>query len=51
MTRVSLTPAPSLAALEKAADSRVPTLGYGVSCALGNALMALSGTLLVLASQ
>ncbi len=43
--------APSLAALEKAADSRVPTLGYGVSCALGNALMAVSGTLLVLASH
>jgi putative transport protein len=43
--------APSLAALEKAADSRVPTLGYGVSCALGNALMALSGTVLVLTSQ
>ena len=43
--------APSLAALEKAADSKVPTLGYGVSCALGNALMALSGTLLVLASH
>lgn len=43
--------APSLAAIEKAADSRVPTLGYGVSCALGNALMALAGTLLILASH
>jgi putative transport protein len=41
------TSAPTLAALEKAADSKVPTLGYGMACAAGNVLMAVWGTLLV----
>jgi len=42
------TSTPSLAALEKAAQSRVPTLGYGIACAVGNVLTAIGGTLLVL---
>lgn len=42
------TSTPSLAALEKAAESRVPTLGYGMACAVGNVLTAVGGTLLVL---
>lgn len=42
------TSTPSLAALEKAAESRVPTIGYGMACAVGNVLTALGGTLLVL---
>jgi putative transport protein len=41
------TSGPTLAALEKAADSKVPTLGYGMACAGGNVLMAVWGTLLV----
>lgn len=41
------TSAPTLAALEKTADSKVPTLGYGMSCAGGNVLMAVWGTLIV----
>jgi putative transport protein len=42
------TSAPALAAVEKAADSRVPTLGYGLGCAAGNVLTAMAATLLVL---
>ena len=41
------TSAPTLAALEKTAESKVPTLGYGMACAAGNVLMAVGGTLLV----
>ena len=41
------TSAPALAQLEKAAHSRIPTLGYGVACAVGNVLLAFWGTLLV----
>jgi putative transport protein len=44
------TSAPALAAVEKAADSRVPTLGYGLACAAGNILTAMSATVLVLMS-
>ena len=39
--------APALSQLEKAAGSRIPTLGYGVACAVGNVLLAFWGTLLV----
>jgi putative transport protein len=42
------TSAPTLAALQKAADSKVPTLGYGMACAGGNVVMAVWGTLLVI---
>jgi putative transport protein len=41
------TSAPALSQLEKAAGSRIPTLGYGVACAVGNVLLAFWGTLLV----
>jgi putative transport protein len=41
------TSAPTLAALQKAADSKVPTLGYGLACATGNVLIALLATLLL----
>jgi putative transport protein len=36
-----------LAAVQEASESQVPTLGYGVSYALGNILLALCGTLIV----
>ncbi len=42
------TSAPALAAIEKAADSKVPSLGYGMACAIGNILMAAWGTLIIL---
>lgn len=42
------TSGPALAELEKAADSKIPTLGYGMACAIGNVLLAMAGTLLVL---
>jgi putative transport protein len=42
------TSTPSLAALERTAESRVPTLGYGMACAVGNVLTAIGGTVLVL---
>ena len=42
------TSAPALAEVEKAAQSKIPSLGYGVACALGNVLLAVSGTVLVL---
>ncbi len=36
-----------LAAVQEASESEVATLGYGVSYAIGNILLALSGTLIV----
>ena len=36
-----------LAAVQEAAESQVPTLGYGVSYAVGNILLALCGSLIV----
>jgi putative transport protein len=42
------TSAPALAAVQKVADSKIPALGYGVGCALGNILLALWGGVIVL---
>jgi putative transport protein len=42
------TATPALAAIQEAAKSAVPTLGYGVSYAVGNVLLALWGTVIVL---
>lgn len=42
------TSAPALAAVQEAAGSRIPTLGYGVGYAVGNVLLALWGTVIVL---
>jgi putative transport protein len=42
------TSAPALAAVQEAADSRIPALGYGVGCALGNVVLALWGGVIVL---
>ena len=41
------TATPALAAIQEAAKSTVPTLGYGVSYAVGNVLIALWGTVIV----
>jgi putative transport protein len=41
------TSAPGLAAVQEAARSKVPTLGYGVTYALGNTLLALGGSVIV----
>jgi putative transport protein len=41
------TATPALAAIQEAAKSQVPTLGYGVSYAVGNVLLALWGTVIV----
>lgn len=41
------TSAPSLAAIQEVARSAVPTLGFGVSYAIGNVLLALWGTVIV----
>lgn len=41
------TSAPALAEIEKVARSKIPTLGYGMACAVGNVLLALWGTILV----
>jgi putative transport protein len=38
----------ALAAVQEKADSRVPTLGYGVSYAVGNVLLALWGSVVVM---
>ena len=38
---------PALAAIQEAAKSTIPTLGYGVSYAVGNVLLALWGTIIV----
>jgi putative transport protein len=40
------TPAPGLATVQAAAQSKVPTLGYGVTYALGNILLALGGSMI-----
>jgi putative transport protein len=42
------TATPALAAIQEKAKSRIPTLGYGVSYAVGNVLLALWGTLVVM---
>ncbi len=42
------TAAPALAAVQEVAGSKVPTLGYGVGYALGNVLLALWGSIVVL---
>ncbi len=42
------TSAPALAAVQEVADSKIPALGYGVGCALGNILLALWGGVIVL---
>ena len=41
------TSAPALAAVQDVANSRIPTLGYGVSYAVGNVLLALWGSVIV----
>jgi len=41
------TATPALAAVQEAAKSPVPTLGYGVSYAIGNVLLALWGSVIV----
>jgi putative transport protein len=41
------TATPALAAIQDAAKSSVPTLGYGVAYAVGNVLLALWGTVIV----
>jgi len=41
------TSAPSLAAVQEVAKSKIPTLGYGVSYAVGNVLLALWGSVIV----
>lgn len=41
------TATPALAAIQEAAKSSVPTLGYGVSYAVGNVLLAFWGTVIV----
>ncbi len=41
------TSAPGLAAIQTAAQSRVPTLGYGVAYAIGNIFLALGGSIIV----
>ncbi|HEX7019761.1 MAG TPA: TrkA C-terminal domain-containing protein, partial [Gemmatimonadaceae bacterium] len=41
------TATPALAAIQEVARSTVPTLGYGVSYAVGNVLLALWGTVIV----
>ena len=42
------TSAPSLAAVQEVAKSKIPTLGYGVTYAVGNVLLALWGTAIVM---
>ena len=42
------TATPALAAVQEVAQSRVPTLSYGVSYAVGNVLLALWGTMIVM---
>jgi putative transport protein len=41
------TSTPALAAVQEAAQSQVPTLGYGLGYAIGNVLLAISGAILV----
>ena len=40
-------PRPALAAVQEVAKSKIPTLGYGVSYAVGNVLLALWGSVIV----
>ena len=42
------TSAPALAAVQEVAESKIPALGYGVGCALGNILLALWGGVIIL---
>ena len=42
------TSAPALAAIQDVARSKIPTLGYGVTYAVGNVLLAFWGTVIVL---
>ncbi len=42
------TSAPALAAVQELAESQVPTLGYGLGYAVGNVLLALWGSVIVL---
>jgi len=42
------TSSPGMSAVEKVADSRVPSLGFGVTYAIGLILVALSGTILIM---
>ena len=42
------TSAPALAAVQEVADSKVPALGYGVACALGNVALAIAAGALVI---
>ncbi|WP_170464051.1 aspartate-alanine antiporter [Ruegeria arenilitoris] len=42
------TSAPALAAVQEAAQSQVPTLGYGLGYAVGNVLLALWGSVIVI---
>ncbi|WP_170565016.1 aspartate-alanine antiporter [Ruegeria atlantica] len=42
------TSAPALAAVQEAAQSQVPTLGYGLGYAVGNVLLALWGSVIIL---
>ncbi|MFS4460211.1 aspartate-alanine antiporter [Bdellovibrio sp. HCB2-146] len=41
------TSAPALAAIQEVAKSKIPTLGYGVTYAIGNVLLALWGSVIV----
>jgi len=41
------TSAPSLAAVQEVARSKIPTLGYGVTYAVGNVLLALWGSVII----
>jgi len=47
----AITSAPSLAAVQEVAKSKIPTLGYGVTYAVGNVLLALWGSLIVALTQ
>ena len=40
--------AAALAAVQQEADSKVPALGYGMGCALGNTILALWGSVIVM---
>ncbi|MCC7284238.1 MAG: aspartate-alanine antiporter [Acetobacteraceae bacterium] len=43
------TSAPALAAVQEQANSRIPTIGYGLGYAIGNVLLALWGSVIVFA--
>ena len=42
------TATPSLLSIQEAADSKVPALGYGLPYALGNVLLIVWGTVIVI---